>query len=187
MSRFAEMLDQFFYRPDEPVPPALDSLSLLEESAPPPVEEVPGEYLAFSLGGGSYAVAIGEVREIVRLVPLTEVPRGASNLLGVMGLRGEVLPVYDIRGRLKLPGQMPLIAGPEADLSALPRSARVLVLHGDEGVAGVLVDSVTGVVRLRPSEIEPPPSGTGEGGCVSGLGYPGEQLCILLDIQQALS
>jgi purine-binding chemotaxis protein CheW len=187
MSRFAALLDEFFYDPDEPVSPVLELPSTGDELERAPPEEPPGEYLAFYLEDECYGVAIADVREIVRVPPLTEVPRGAYNLLGVMNLRGEVLPVYDIKVRLRLSPVPPKVAGPEADPALLPRSARVLVLHGEEGDAGVLVDAVTEVVRLRPSQIEPPPPGMSERDCVLGLGRRKDQLCILLNVLQALS
>lgn len=187
MPRFAELLEEFFYRPDEPVSPALDLPASVEELELSTVEEVPSEYLAFLLEDECYAVPIEDVREIVRIPPLTEVPRASYNLLGVMNLRGEVLPVYDIKVRLRLAQVPPRVAGPEADLSSVPRSARVVVLRGEEGDAGVLVDAVSEVIRLRPSQIEPPPSGMSERDCVVGLGKRKELLCILLNVQQALS
>ena len=187
MSRLAELLADFFYDPDEPVSPVLELPSGGEELQRAQVNEAPGEYLAFLLEDECYGVPIAEVREIVRVPPLTEVPRAAYNLLGVMYLRGEVLPVYDIKVRLRLAGVPPKVAGPEADPSQVPRSARVLVLHGEEGDAGILVDSVREVVRLKPSQIEPPPPGMSERDCVIGLGRRKDKLCILLNVHQALS
>lgn len=187
MARFAEQLERFLYDPDEDEGVLLDLPESVAGEAPEQARERPEEHLAFWLERECYAVAIQEVREIVRVPPLTEVPRATANLLGVMNLRGEVLPVYEIKTRLKVTSEKPpLIAGPEADLSKLPRSARVVVLRMEGGDAGILVDSVSEVVRLLPSQIEPPPAGVGSRDCVVGLGRRRDQLCILLDVRRVL-
>jgi purine-binding chemotaxis protein CheW len=109
------------------------------------------------LGDECYALSLHALREIVKVPPLTEVPRSEPELLGVMNLRGEVIPVYDLELRLGLTRAPAPIAGPDANLAALPKGTRVLVVKSEEGAAGVRVDSVSGVVRLRPSAIEAPP------------------------------
>jgi purine-binding chemotaxis protein CheW len=186
MTRFAQLLENFFYDPAEDAGVLMELPDPHEGDAPGQVEERPREHLAFWLGKECYAVEIDFVREIVRVPPLTEVPRSTGNLLGVMNLRGEVLPVYDIKPRLRLASRLPVIAGPEADPGALPRGARIIVLRLEDGDAGILVDSVAEVVRLLPSQIEPPPAGVGSRDCVLGLGRRKDQLCILLDVKRVL-
>jgi purine-binding chemotaxis protein CheW len=188
MASFASLLDDFFYRPDEDTGGLFEPSGLLEEGAAPPVEEEPAEYLVFALEAERYAIPIADVREIVKVPPLTEIPRSAKNLLGVMNLRGEVLPVYDVKRRLHLSDVVPTIAGPEAQLSSLPRTARVVVIRDEEGDAGVLVDAVQEVVRLYPSALEQPPAGvSSERDCIVALARRREQLYILIDIREALA
>ena len=178
----ATLLDSFFYRPDEEVGP-LDKLQT--ESAGPvtPVEtEEPEEFLAFRLESETYAVAIEDVREIVKVPLLTEVPRGQKGLLGVMNLRGEVLPVYDIKQRLGLIDASPVVTGP----AGLPRSSRIVLVRDDQGDAGVLVDRVDEVVKLLASRFEPAPAGVTDRESIVGLARKGEGLYILLDVAQVL-
>lgn len=181
------MLKQFFYSPDEEVAwlfkPKVDS----QELTLPAGEESAVEYLAFVLQSECYAVPIGEIREIVRVPPLTEIPRAPRNLLGVMKIRGEVVPVYDIKVKLKLADRAVRIAGPQAQLDALPGSSRVLVIRDSEGDMGVLVDEVREVIRLKPSEIEPLAPGIGGGDYLLGLAHLGDGLIIMLDVHKALS
>ncbi|RYZ34040.1 MAG: purine-binding chemotaxis protein CheW [Myxococcaceae bacterium] len=186
MSRFEALLDAFFYRPDEDVSGLLDFAAGSDGLASRVLEEEPTEYLAFRLEAECYAVPILTVREICKVPLLTEIPRSGPELLGVMNLRGELLPVYDIKLRLRLADAPPLVAGPDAGLP--PRAARILVLKTDAGPAGVWVDSVAGVVRLKPSMVELSPAGLrGDRDCVAGLGRKGSQLYILLDPEQALA
>jgi purine-binding chemotaxis protein CheW len=186
VSRFSELLDDFFYRPDEDVGGLLDFAAGSDEVLPLTPEETPEEYLAFDLEGECYAVPIRSVREIGKVPPLTEIPRAEPALLGVMNLRGDVIPVYDLKIRLKLSDKPPMVAGPEA--LPPPRQARILVAHTEEGPAGVWVDAVKDVVRLKPSMLEPAPAGLGgERDCVVGIGRRGSQLYILIDLEQALA
>ena len=101
------------------------------------------ELLVVELGSAEYGIPVERIREIVRLAAITRVPRTPDWLVGVVALRGEILQVIDLRLRLGLPKV-------EAT-----RAHRIVVIHGDdEGVAGLLVDAVKGVLRVREREIE---------------------------------
>ncbi len=101
--------------------------------------------LTFAVGGEVYGIEILSIREIIKLREITEVPRAPRFLLGVVTVRGLVLPVVDLRLRLRL------------DAPPLGRAARILVcIHKGERY-GLLVDEVRGVVRFADAQIEPPP------------------------------
>jgi purine-binding chemotaxis protein CheW len=169
---FAQLLEEFFFRPDEP---PLQGVQLPDAASSPPLAapEPVREYLAFSLDQECYGVPLAKVREIVRVPAVTEVPRAPEDLLGVIALRGEVLPVYDLKLRLRLQAAAARIAGPEA--GKVPRGARLLVIRG--GTAGDAALYVDGV-----SEV----AGTAERDCIVGLGRKDDQLCILLDLERVL-
>ena len=110
------------------------------------------QLLAFSLAGTPYALPVERVREIVRLRPITPVPRVPAAVRGVISLRGEIAQVIDLRRCL---GMSPLEP---------TRSSRIIVLQGDDGVsAGLLVDAVRDVLRIDEEETVPPPTGEGDG------------------------
>lgn len=187
MATFRELLEEFFYRPDEE-PGAFFADS--QELEAPPTASTPAAdepFLAFRLGDETYAVPLVSLREIVKVPPLTELPRARSNLVGAMNLRGEVLPVYDVKVRLGLASRSPRVAEPECE--PLPRLARILVCHHEEGDLGLLVDEVSEVVRLSPDGIEKLPPGVGarEEECARGLGRARGNLYILLDVGRAVS
>lgn len=183
----SKRLDDFFYRADEDVSGLLELDVASELPVVAVAEEAAQEFLSFALAEELYAVPLNEVREIVRVPHLTELPRARRDLLGVMNLRGEVLPVYDVRLRLRLAEVPAPIAGPDADRP--PKGSRILVLRSEEGDAGIYVEAVRGVVRLKPSTIEPPPRGllSSDKECVRGIGRVQDQLLILLDAAEALS
>ena len=109
------------------------------------------ELLAFGVGAESYAVPIERVREIVRMRPITAVPRVPPSLCGVVSLRGEIVQVVDLRRRLGLPAAEPT------------RDSRIVVLHAEDGrVAGLLVDAVTQVLRVEEATLRSPAGGESE-------------------------
>ncbi len=183
MSRFAELVDQFLYRPDEAVGAFLELAPEVEAAADAAVEELPEEFLAFELSGETYAVPIATVREILKVGDVTEVPRAAANLLGLINVRGEMLPLYDVKVRLELADAAPVVRA-RADV---PREARVVLVKDPEGDAGLLVDRVRGVVKLTLSRLESVPNLGLERPAVAGLGRKDGHLYLLLDLEEALS
>ncbi len=110
-------------------------------------------------------------------------PRGGKNLIGLINVRGEMLPLYDVKVRLRLAEGAPVVRTAR-DVS---RSARVVLLKDLEGDAGVLVDRVEGVVKLQLSRLEEAPDLGIERNAIAGLGRRDGQMFILLDVEQALS
>jgi len=168
----ADPLQEFFYDASEPGPSIAD-LGLYAAprggTAVPPEEK--REYLTFWIGDEEYAVAIACVREILKAPAITEVPRAPAPILGVILVRGEVIPVHDPRRRLGLPPGAP------------PKGSRVVICDAGEGPVGLLVDAVSQVVRLPPSAIEPRPQGIGgiDSETLAGIGRERDRLFILLD------
>jgi purine-binding chemotaxis protein CheW len=131
------------------------------------------EFVTFRLGEDAYALPIERVREVVRLRPITPMPRVPSAVRGVISLRGEVVQVVDLRSRL---GMEP---------AAASRTSRIIVLHGEDcAVAGLLVDSVRDVLRLTDEEIRP--SGASEADVVVSLLTDGDKFVSQLDVDRVL-
>lgn len=141
--------------------------------------------LTFVVGGEVYGVDILSIREIIKPREITEVPRAPRFLLGVVTVRGLVLPVIDLRLRLRL------------DAPLLGRGARILIVVHKGERYGLLVDEVRGVVRFADGEIEPPPPSLSpaEAPFLAGIGRwrdeddaaAGEQLVILLSLDAVLA
>jgi len=184
VSRFDELLQRFFYDPDEAVGPYLELAPEVDLDAQAAEVEAPEEFLAFHLSSEIYAVPVGLVREVMKPPRVTQVPRVGSNVLGVMNVRGEMLPLYDIKSRLKLSSR-PTHRG--ADGKAAERATRVVLLRDDQGDAGVMTDGVVGVVKLNLSKLEPPPGLGVDTACIAGLGRLDGELYILLDVEQVLA
>jgi purine-binding chemotaxis protein CheW len=120
------------------------------------------EFLAFVVGAEIYALPLSSIREIMKLPPVTEVPRGPKHVLGIISVRGRVTTVIDLRRRLHM-AQSPL-----------SQRSRVLLVDNGEEIMGLLVDRVLQVYRLHEDEVE---YATVMGGDTSdyvlGIGRPG--------------
>ncbi len=140
------------------------------------VEEEHLQILTFKVGTEEYALNIMDVKEIIRPKPPTEIPRTPPYVLGILSLRGIIIPVFDMRLRLGLPS---------AESS---RTTRIVVVKEKENLFGLLVDAVVQVMNLSLSQIEPPPEIIGgvEGEFLLGVGKVGERLVILLNLPRVL-
>jgi purine-binding chemotaxis protein CheW len=129
--------------------------------------------LTFLVGGEVYGIEILSIREIIKPREITEVPRAPRFLLGVVTVRGLVLPVIDLRLRLHLEAR-PLL-----------RTARILIVVHKAERYGLLVDQVRGVVRFADADIEPPPPSLapGDSPFLAGIGRyeeEGEERMVIL-------
>ncbi len=119
----------------------------------------PFELLCFGLAGERYAIESFHVMQVLALVDLTRVPGAPAHLLGVTNLRGQVLPVFDLRVLLGIsqPG--------------LNDMSRLLVLGHDEAELGILADSADEIIELDPDELYEPlqPLVGLERACLRGL------------------
>jgi purine-binding chemotaxis protein CheW len=107
------------------------------------------QLISFRLGEEEFGVEIEYVKEILKITPMTPIPKAPPYLLGMMNLRGTILPVLDPKSRLKLP------SGP-----GITEKARILVLLISDLLSGLVVDEVSEVQRIDASAIEPPPAVT---------------------------
>lgn len=134
--------------------------------------EVIRQLLCFQLASTPYAVPIESVREIVRIGPITPIPRVASHVRGVISLRGEMLEVIDLRSKLGL------------EATEITKATRIVVVSDDDGhVAGLLVDEVREVLRVAEDAIGPAAAGDAQS-LVGGLCVRGETFVSLLDLDR---
>lgn len=135
------------------------------------------QLVVFEMGGEAYAVEIGVVREIIRMQEITRVPGASSSLEGVINLRGKLIPVVDLRRRLR-------VAASDAGAES-----RIMIVDIEGEGVGAIVDSVTEVVRVSTEAIEPPSElvATPDASFVEGIARLGERLVVLLDVRRILA
>lgn len=142
-----------------------DTLASLRPGALPPAAELQlgtRALLGFIVGSERYALPLSSIREILRPLPLTEVPRAPRSVMGVVSVRGTVTTLVDLRKRLNV------------DASEPDPSNRILLCDQGSEVIGLFVDAVLQVYRLREDEVELAPALGGDAPAhILGIGRPG--------------
>ncbi|AMV72002.1 chemotaxis protein CheW [Desulfuromonas carbonis] len=148
----------------------------LEKQSTESVEDL-RQWLTFSLGAEDYALDIQQISEIIKPREVTEIPRAPDFVLGVVSLRGIIVPIFDLGRRLRLA---------PAELSPV---SRIIVCHGEGRSAGLLVDRINQVIRLPERSLEPPPSVLAglDRDLLTGVGRYQERMYILLHLPSVLN
>jgi purine-binding chemotaxis protein CheW len=139
-------------------------------------------YVVFRLGGEGYALEVMRVQEVLDVQSMTEVPGCSRSLLGVINLRGHVVPVYDLR----IPFGLPSDVNPK-------RTPSVLIVEPEEGndsqITGLVVDRVSDVLEFSPEDVQPSPQlGLGKTTpFVRGLIRHQEGFLLVLDLDRVFS
>lgn len=149
--------------------------------APLALEASPAQYLTFQLGGEMFAVGILNIKEIIEYGSVTEIPMVPPFIRGVINLRGAVVPVIDLASRF---------GGKRSEVS---RRTCIVIIELTEGEErqdiGVVVDSVSEVLEIPASEIEPPPAFGARirADFIEGMGKVNGKFVIILDVAKVLS
>lgn len=139
------------------------------------------QFLTFVCAGEEYGVDILCVQEIKGWDGVTRVPYTPPYLLGVMNLRGVIVPVIDLRTRFGVQLRAP-------DSSTVVIVVRVRSEHGEK-TAGIVVDAVSEVYSVLPENIKATPElgAVADGACVRGLASVDGKMVMLLDIDKLVT
>ena len=135
------------------------------------------EYLTFTLGAGEYGVEILKVQEIRGYEAVTRIANAPAFIKGVSNLRGTIVPIVDMRIKFNL-------GEPEYNAFTV-----VIILNVAGRVVGMVVDSVSDVIELKPEQIRPTPdfSSSFDTKYITGLGTVDQRMLILVDIERLMS
>jgi purine-binding chemotaxis protein CheW len=135
------------------------------------------QYLTFRLAGEEYAVGILTVQEIRGWSQVTAVPHSPRWMLGVINLRGAVVPIVDLRLKFELE---------RADYNEF---TVVIILNVSGRVVGIVVDAVSDVITLGAEQIRPTPplGGNADTKHIIGFGTLGDRMRILIDVERLLA
>jgi purine-binding chemotaxis protein CheW len=134
------------------------------------------QLVSFNIGTEEFGVDILKVQEINRMVEITRVPQAPHYVEGVINLRGKVIPIVDLRKRFGL------------ELKEHDKNTRIVVVDIGGNIMGMIVDSVSEVLRLPASTIEPPPEiVTGVNAeYIKGVAKLEDRLLIFLDLSKVI-
>jgi purine-binding chemotaxis protein CheW len=139
------------------------------------------QYMTFKLGDEFFAINVSQVREVLEVLQITKVPTAPAYMRGVVNVRGQAIPVVDLRLRFGLPSTVDTL------------NTRVIVMElnidGETAIIGGLADSVHEVIELEPGNINPPPriAMRWRTDFILGMGKRGEEFIIILDVNAVFS
>jgi purine-binding chemotaxis protein CheW len=134
------------------------------------------QFIGLIVGAEEFLLPISAVREIIMLVPITFVPNAPEFIDGVINLRGTILPAVNMRKMMGVP---------RGDITS---AARIIVVRIEDVTCALLVDGITYVIALLPSEIEHqtlPGKGTGAE-FLGSIAKNGAKVCGILDLTRVL-
>ena len=140
-----------------------------------------GKYLTFVLAGEEYGLEILRVREIIGYMDITAVPQTPDYVKGVINLRGQVIPVVDLRTKFGM------------ETAEQTEETCIIVVEISQGghsiSTGIVVDRVSEVLDIAGGDIEDPPNfgNTVDTEFILGMGKIGDSVKILLDIDKVLA
>lgn len=136
-----------------------------------------GEYLTFRLGGEEYGIDLLKVQEIRSYHPPTRIANAPAFIKGVLNLRGVIMPVVDLRMALG------------CDQACYDGFTVVVVLNVNQGLVGVVVDSVNEVLALPSSAIQPAPgiATVLDAGFIHGIATVHERTLVMMDIEELMA
>jgi purine-binding chemotaxis protein CheW len=152
-------------------------MSALSLETPNPAKAA-GKYLTFILGNGGYGIPIFKVREIIRLLDITPIPRMPEYVRGVINLRGKIVPVIDLRMKFNLP-----------NITTTNRTCIIVtyvMMASATKLMGLIVDALEEVYMINAEDIEPAPDfghGTSTGH-IQNMAKAKGQVKALLNIDQ---
>ncbi|MEA3317374.1 MAG: chemotaxis protein CheW [Bacteroidota bacterium] len=138
-------------------------------------------FLSFTLGNEYFAANVAKVLNILEMVKITKVPKSPDYMLGIINLRGSVLPLVDLRHKFGL------------KQTEYTSQTCILVLDieiDNESLhVGALVDSVHAVIEITPDSIQPPPSigNKYKSEFIYGTANPYDEFIMLLDMDKVFS
>ena len=140
-----------------------------------------GKYLTFRLGPEEYGIGILKIKEIIGMLPITGVPQMAAHFKGVVNLRGQVIPVVDLRLRFGMP-----------EIEYTERTCIIVLeiaLEFETVLIGVVVDAVSEVLNIRSEDIAAPPTfgTTVNTAYILGMAKVNGGVKLLLDVDRVLT
>ncbi len=135
------------------------------------------QLVVFVLANEEFACNIADVREVLKMIRITPLPRSLNFVEGVINLRGEVIPVIDLRKRFNLP--------------SVDRTdeSRIIIVEVEERMVGLTVDSVSEVIRLSNKQIQEAPNQVAgeQTNLIMGVGKIDERMLIILNLERILT
>lgn len=134
-----------------------------------------GKYAIFAISGEEFGIELNEVHEIIKPQKVNHCPGVPRYISGIFSLRGDVIPLMDMRKRL--------------NVESIPNKEKIIIVDIYEGILGLLVDSVKEILNIEDEQIVPPPSifkGL-KPEYIKGIGKISQRLIIILNLNKLIT
>ncbi|GHV43858.1 chemotaxis protein CheW [Clostridia bacterium] len=140
-------------------------------------DEIKNLYLSFKIEGEEYGLNVGQVKELINICAITVVPDTPNFLKGIINLRGDIVPVVNVRTRF---------AKQEIPYD---ENTCIIVIYHEDYIMGLIVDQVVGVYKILPDQISLPPNAklSYNNVFVKNIGKAEDGLKLLLDLDKLLT
>lgn len=137
---------------------------------------IDNKYVIFKLGKEYYGIPINKVTYIEKMQEFTRIPNGEKYLKGVINLRGEVIPLIDLRLKFNM------------ETKEIDNDSRIIVVSEEDNVVGLMVDSSSEVIEIDKDNIDNPPISTQNEylSYIYGIGKTKDRLVMLLELSKIL-
>lgn len=133
------------------------------------------QLVGFIIGNEEYAIPILSIQEIIKPIEYTRVPQVPDYVMGVFNLRGDVIPLINLRKKFNLQAEN------QTD------DTRYMVLKGKENIAGFMIDRLTKAIRIKKDRIDPPPETIhSDNGMIYGIGKQENKMITILRVEALL-
>ncbi len=133
------------------------------------------QLVGFIVGEEEYAIPILNIQEIIKPIVYTRVPRTPDYVLGIFNLRGNVIPLIDLRRKFHMQQQNP------------NETTRYIVMKDGDNIAGFVIDKLTEAIRLKSSQIDPAPETLKKDkGMIYGIGKRDTTILTILKVEELL-
>lgn len=133
------------------------------------------QLVGFIIGNEEYAIPILSIQEIIKPIEYTRVPQVPDYVMGVFNLRGDVIPLINLRKKFNLQSEN------QTD------DTRYMVLRGEDNIAGFMIDRLTKAIRIKKDRIDPPPETIhSDSGIIYGIGKQESSMLTILRVEALL-
>ena len=133
------------------------------------------QLVGFVVGEEEYAIPILNIQEIIKPIEYTRVPSVPDYVLGVFNLRGNVIPLIDLRKRFSL------------NVTKQSSNTRYIVMKDEDNIAGFVIDRLTESIRIDRNRIDPPPETlVKDKGMIYGIGKRDQNILTILKVESLL-
>ena len=135
------------------------------------------QLIGFTVGAEEYGLELLQVKEVIRMRPITWLPKAPSCVKGIINLRGDIIPIIDLRDRFGMQPQ---------EQTAM---TRVVVVEVEGRPVGMVVDSASQVVRVPADQFDPPPEALGDASrdFITAVAKMGDKLIVMIDAARIIS